>query len=244
MPYTGQKIMYSIDLLNNGKGGKSMADRRSGFKQQLFNQFARVAKAAANGNRLELIEYLDQGERSVDQLARVSGLSVANTSQHLQQLRQAGLVTTRKQGQRVYYRLSGADVTELLAALRNTAARHLADVGQLVDTYLTVKDDLEPIPAQELLSRARDGLVTVLDVRPAEEYQAGHLPEAINVPLSELEAHLDDLPADREVVAYCRGPHCILSFDAVAMLRERGLPARRLDGGLPEWRQEGLPVER
>lgn len=213
------------------------------FKHELFNQFARIAKALANGNRLELIEYLDQGERSVEALAKVSGLSVANTSQHLQQLRQAGLVTTRKQGQKVYYRLSSPEVTELLAALRNAAERHLAEVDRLVSTYLTVKDDLEPVPAGELLQRVRDGLVTVLDVRPSEEYQAGHLPGAINVPLDELEGHLNDLPANREVVAYCRGPHCILSFEAVELLRKRGINARRLDGGLPEWRQEGLPVE-
>ena len=219
-------------------------NEQPGFKQRLFAQFARVAKAAANGNRLELIEYLDQSERSVEQLSQVSGLSVANTSQHLQQLRQAGLVIARKQGQRVYYRLSGPDVTELLAALRNTAQRHLAEVDRLVNTYLTVKDKLEPIPAPELLARVRQGLVTVLDVRPAEEYEAGHLPGAINVPLSELELRLGSLPAGKEVVAYCRGPHCILSFDAVAMLRNQGLAARRLDGGLPEWRQEGLPVER
>ncbi|HID81215.1 MAG TPA: metalloregulator ArsR/SmtB family transcription factor [Chromatiales bacterium] len=213
------------------------------FKHDLFNQFARIAKALANGNRLELIEYLDQGERSVDALAKVSGLSVANTSQHLQQLRQAGLVMTRKEGQKVYYRLSSPDVTELLAALRITAERNLAEVDRLINTYLTVKDDLEPVPAKELLQRAREGLITVLDVRPAEEYRAGHIPGAINVPLTELEGHLNDLPADKEVVAYCRGPHCILSFEAVDLLRNCGVTARRLDGGLPEWRQEGLPVE-
>ena len=213
------------------------------FKHDLFNQFARIAKALANGNRLELIEYLDQGERSVDSLSKVSGLSVANTSQHLQQLRQAGLVTTRKEGQKVYYRLSSPDVTELLSALRITAERNLAEVDRLINTYLTVKDDLEPVPAEELLQRAREGLITVLDVRPAEEYLAGHIPGAINVPLNELEGHLNDLPADKEVVAYCRGPHCILSFEAVDLLRNCGMAARRLDGGLPEWREEGLPVE-
>lgn len=213
------------------------------FKHELFNQFARIAKALANGNRLELIEYLDQVERSVDVLAKVAGLSVANTSQHLQQLRQAGLVTTRKEGQKVYYRLSSPDVTDLLTALRNAAERNLADVDRLVSTYLTVRDDLEPIPAHELLKRAREGLITVLDVRPAEEYQAGHIPGAINIPLAELEGHLNDLPADKEVIAYCRGPHCILSFDAVNLLRTRGVAARRLDGGLPEWRQEGLLIE-
>ncbi len=214
------------------------------FKHELFNQFARVAKAMANGYRLELLEFLAQGERSVDALAKVSGLTVANTSQHLQQLRQAGLVANRKVGHRVYYRLSGDDVEGLLASLREVAERHLAEVGRLVDDYLRVKDDLDPVPADELLALARDGLVTVLDVRPPEEYAAGHLPDAVNVPLDELEQWLDRLEPDDEVVAYCRGPHCILAFDAVERLRQRGIRARRLDGGLPEWRQQGLPVER
>ena len=212
------------------------------FKHDLFAQFARVAKAMSNGNRLELLEFLAQGERSVDALAKVSGLTVANTSQHLQQLRQAGLVTTRKQGQKVFYRLRGPDVSALLNALRDVAERHLADVERLVRTYLTVKDSLEPVPAEELLERAREGLVTVLDVRPPEEYAAGHLPGAVNVPLNELENQLDALDNGREIVAYCRGPHCILAFDAVARLREGGLSARRLDGGLPEWQLEGMPV--
>jgi len=214
------------------------------FKHDLFTQFARVAKAMSNANRLELLEFLGQGERSVEALAQVSGLTVANTSQHLQQLRQAGLVTTRKEGQRVFYRLSGEDVTDLLGSLRNVAERHLADVERLVNTYLTVKDSLEPVPTRELLERVRDGLVTVLDVRPPEEFESGHLPGAINIPLAELEKHLDELDAGHEIVAYCRGPHCVLAFDAVAKLREKGLSAKRLQGGFPEWQLEGLPVEK
>ena len=213
------------------------------FKHDLFNQFARVAKAMSNGYRLELLEFLAQGERSVDALARVSGLTVANTSQHLQQLRQAGLVANRKQGHKVYYRLSGDDVTALLGSLREVAERHLADVDRLIDDYLKVKDSLEPVPAKELLRRAKEGLVTVLDVRPPEEYAAGHLPGAINIPMEELERHLDELNPSQEIVAYCRGPHCVLAFDAVDQLRQKGVNARRLDGGLPEWRLEGLPVE-
>ncbi len=215
----------------------------TGFKQQLFQQFSRVAKAMGHGSRLELLEFLAQGERSVDELAKVSGLSVANTSQHLRLLLQAGLVTNRKAGQKVYYRLSGEDVTGLLASLRQVAERHLADVGKLVNDYLSVKDELQPVPATELLDMARKGVVTVLDVRPPEEYAAGHLPGAVNIPLAELEAHLDQLPEDQTVVAYCRGPHCVLAFDAVEQLRQKGFTARRLDGGLPEWRLEGLPVE-
>ena len=213
------------------------------FKQDLFTQFARVGKAMSNGNRLELLEFIAQGERSVDELAKVSGLSVANTSQHLQQLRQAGLITCTKRGLKVFYRLSGDDVIDLFNSLRNVAERHLADVQQLVNTFLTVKDDLEPIPATELLDRVKDGLVTVLDVRPPEEYQSGHVPGAINVPLSELEAHLSQLDPQQEVVAYCRGPHCVLAFDAVEKLRQNGIKAHRMEDGFPEWKSAGLPVE-
>lgn len=213
------------------------------FKHDLFTQFARVAKAMGSGNRLELLEYLAQGERSVEALARVSGLTVANTSQHLQQLRQAGLVESSKVGLKVFYRLSGDDVIGLLDALRGVAERRVADVEKLINTYLTVKDELEPLPRQELLERVRDGLVTVLDVRPPEEYAAGHVPGAVNVPLSELEHYLKKLNPEQEVVAYCRGPHCVLAFDAVACLRERGLKARRLEDGYPEWKTAGLPVE-
>jgi rhodanese-related sulfurtransferase/DNA-binding transcriptional ArsR family regulator len=213
------------------------------FKHELFTQFARVGKALSNGNRLELLEFLAQGERSVDELAKVSGLSMANTSQHLQQLRQAGLVSSRKEGLKVFYRLSGDDVIGLMDALRKVAERHVSDINVLVNTYLTVKDNLEPIPREELLERVRNGLVTVLDVRPPEEFAAGHVPGAVNVPLTELEKHLESLDPKHEVVAYCRGPHCVLAFDAVARLREKGVKARRLEDGFPEWKQAGLPVE-
>ncbi|MEJ2180930.1 MAG: metalloregulator ArsR/SmtB family transcription factor [Gammaproteobacteria bacterium] len=215
----------------------------SNFKQDLFSQFARVGKALSNGNRLELLEYLAQGERSVDELAKVSGLTVANTSQHLQLLRQSGLVESRKTGLKVYYQLSGEDVVDLLKSLRVVAERHVAEVDRLVNSYLTVKDDLEPIPREELLQRARNGLVTVVDVRPPEEFAAGHVPGAVNIPLADLEKHLDDLDAKQEIVAYCRGPHCVLAFDAVVKLRENGLKARRLEDGYPEWKLAGLPVE-
>lgn len=213
------------------------------FKHDLFNQFALVAKAMSNGNRLEILEFLAQGEHSVDALSKVSGLSVANTSQHLQHLRQAGLVSSRKQGQKVYYRLSGDDVIALFGLLREVAERHLAEVQRLVNDYLKTRDDLEPVPADELLKRARSNLVTVLDVRPAEEFQSGHLPSAINVPLAELEDHLSEFNPQQDIVAYCRGPHCILAFDAVAKLREKGFNASRLAGGLPEWKLEGMPIE-
>jgi len=213
------------------------------FKQDLFAQFARVGKALSNGNRLELLEFLAQAERSVDELARLSGLSVANTSQHLQQLRQVGLVSSSKRGLKVFYRISGDDVVDLLNLLRQVGERHLADVNQLVDTYLSVKDELEPVPRDELMERVNQGLVTVIDVRPPEEFAAGHVPGAINVPPAELEKHLQALDASLEVVAYCRGAHCILSFDAVEKLRAQGLKASRLEEGFPEWKSAGYPVE-
>jgi rhodanese-related sulfurtransferase/DNA-binding HxlR family transcriptional regulator len=214
------------------------------FKRDLFAQFGRIGKAMGNGNRLELLEFIAQGERSVEQLARVAGLTVANTSQHLQQLRQAGLIACRKEGLKVYYRISDDDVLELFSALRRVAERHLGEVEQLVQTYLTTKDALEPLAREELLERVRDGLVTVLDVRPPEEFAAGHVPGAVNIPLGELEEHLEELDQEHEVIAYCRGPHCILAFDAVARLRERGFSARRLEDGYPEWRLAGLPVDK
>ncbi len=216
---------------------------KNNFKRDLFTQFARVGKALSNGNRLEILEFLAQGERSVEQLSKVAGLTVANTSQHLQQLRHAGLVSCRKQGLKVYYRISGDDVINLLEALRQVAGRHVTDVQHLVNTYLTVKDNLEPVPRTELLERVRDGLVTVLDVRPPEEFAAGHIPGAVNIPLPELEQKLAVLDINQDIVAYCRGPHCVLAFDAVARLRDKGITARRMEDGFPEWKTAGLPVE-
>lgn len=213
------------------------------FKQQLFDQFARVGKALCNGNRLELVEYLAQGERSVDELAQVAGLSTANTSKHLQMMRQVGLVKARKQGLKVYYQLSGDDVLELFYQLRRVAENHLAEVDRLVNTYLKSRDELEPLGREELLERAREGLVTILDVRPPEEYASGHLPNALNVPIAELEEQLDQLNPEQEIIAYCRGPHCVLAFEAVARLRNKGFKAHRLEDGFPEWKSSGLPVE-
>jgi rhodanese-related sulfurtransferase/DNA-binding transcriptional ArsR family regulator len=213
------------------------------FKHELFAQFARVGKALSNANRLVLLEFLAQGERSVEVLANITGFTLANTSQHLQQLRQAGLVQTRKEGQYIFYRLAGDEIVVLLNSLREVAEKNLAEVERLVTTYLTVKDSLEPIPAKELLRRVRKGEVTVLDVRTSEEYAAGHLPGAVKMPLSELKKHLNEFKPDQEVVAYCRGPHCILAYDAVDKLRRQGVDARRLKDGFPEWKAIGLPVE-
>ena len=213
-------------------------------KRELFQQLARIGTALSSGTRLEFLELLAQGERSVDQLATMTGVTVANTSQHLQKLRQAGLVAGRKEGQYVFYQLTGDTVVGLLEALGKVGEVHLAEVERIVRLYMTAKDDLEPVPAIELLDRARKGLVTVLDVRPPEEFAAGHLPGAVNIPIHELESRLGELPKRKEIVAYCRGPYCLMSYDAVHLLRNKGVKARRLEAGLPEWRRAGLPIER
>jgi len=212
------------------------------FKSDLFEQFARIGKALSSGKRLQMLEYLAQGERSVDTLAQMTGLSVANTSQHLQQLRQAGLASARKEGLYVFYRVSGDSIVRLVAALRAVGQEQLAEVDKLVTAYFESKDSLEPVPAKELLQRAKTGVVTVLDVRPAEEYAAGHIRGAINVPLTELTKRLHEIPSNREIVAYCRGPYCLLALEAVAQLRKKGRKARRLQDGFPEWKSAGLPV--
>ena len=211
-------------------------------KSALYQQLARVAQALGSAGRLQILEYVAQGERGVDALASMCGLSVANTSKHLQALRQAGLVTARKEGLRVYYLLAGDDVVALIAALRAVAEYRVAEVDRLVRLWLSHRDEMEPVPAAELLARAKKGLVTVLDVRPAEEYDAAHIPGAISVPLDKLESYLSRLPKRKEVVAYCRGPYCLMSFEAVEKLRRRGWRARRLENGFPEWRAAGLPV--
>ena len=214
------------------------------MKSALYEQLARVGLALGSAGRLQILEYVAQGERSVDALAAMTGLSVANTSKHLQALRQAGLVTARKEGLRVYYAIAGDDVVALYSALQCVAENRVAEVERLVRTWLAHRDELEPVAPAELVERAKKGLVTVLDVRPAEEYAAGHLPGAINIPIDRLESHLARLPKRKEIVAYCRGPYCLMSFEAVAALRKRGFKARRLENGFPEWRAAGLPVER
>jgi rhodanese-related sulfurtransferase len=213
-----------------------------GPKQALFGHLAIVARALGHGSRLELLDFLAQGERSVEDLSQVAGLSIANTSKHLQQLKAAGLVQARRDGKHIRYILGDERVLDILAILRALAAAHIGAVEELVAIYLQGRDALEPVPAQDLLARVRDGLVTVLDVRPPEEFAQGHLAGALNVPLERLEERLKELPTDREVVAYCRGPWCVLSFEAVARLRAAGFTARRLQEGLPEWRRAGLPL--
>ena len=212
-------------------------------KVALFDEFAGPAKALASGRRLELLDVLANGERTVDALAGEVALSVANTSQHLQVLRHAGLVITRREGTSVHYRLAGPEVFELWRALRTLAAARLAEVERLAATYLGARDQLEPLTREELARRLDDGEpVMILDVRPASEHAAGHLPGAVSIPVAELRRRLAELPRDREIVAYCRGPYCAFAHEAVELLRDEGFAARRLEDGLPEWQAAGLAV--
>ncbi len=213
------------------------------FKKELFSQFAMIGKSLSSGNRLELLEFLAQGEATVENLAKKSGLTVANTSQHLQGLRRSGLVKSRSQGQKSYYSLSDNSIIALMTLLREIAEANLAEIQVLISKYLTSKDGLEPITREELLKRASKGVVTVIDVRPRSEFQLGHIPNSKSIPLTELKSKLNEIPKSKEVIAYCRGPHCLLAFDAVAKLRAKGYKARRLQDGFPEWKLEGLPIE-
>ena len=212
-------------------------------KQALFAQFAAVAKAVAHPHRLELLEQLAQGERSVEVIADRTRMSIANASQHLQHMRRAGLVATRRDGKFVFYRLTDDTVLDLLASLRLIAERNIAEVERVVRSYFHNRDSLEPVSRKELVDRLKAGLVIVLDLRPEDEFALGHLPGALNIPLSELERRLADFDPSQEIIAYCRGPYCVLSYEAVAVLRARGFKVRRLEDGLPEWRAAGLPIE-
>jgi ArsR family transcriptional regulator len=208
----------------------------------LFHQFAVVAKSLAHAHRLELLEQLAQGQRSVEVLADRTGLSVANTSQHLQQMRRAGIVSARREGRFVFYALADESVLDLMSVLRRIAEQNIAEVERVIRSYFNERDRMEPVSRQELLEQSRAGAVIVLDVRPPDEFALGHLPGAVNIPLRELEARLAELDPTQEIVAYCRGPYCVLSYEAVAALRARGFKIRRLQDGLPEWRAAGLPV--
>src|SRR5215510_400527 len=211
-------------------------------KQVLFGNFAAIAKTLGHPHRLELLEQLGQGERSVENLAQKARLSVANTSQHLQHLRRAGLVSARRDGKYVWYRLADDAVLDALAALGKIAERNLAEVQQVMHRFFHERDRLEPISRQELRKRMRAGTVTILDVRPHDEFALGHLPSAVNIPLKALAARLSELDPAQEIVAYCRGPYCVLTYEAVVALRARGFKVRRLQDGFPEWRAAGLPV--
>jgi rhodanese-related sulfurtransferase len=215
-----------------------------GAKIRIFECLAEIAHALGHANRLELLEMLCQGERTVEELSTRTGISFANTSRHLQILRNARLVETRRRGKYVLYSPAGQpQITALLHSLGTVGERNMAEIERLIADYFTVRDSLEPVSRKDLMARIKSGEVTVLDVRPEDEFASGHLPGAINIPLQELKRRLAELPKGREVVAYCRGPYCVLSFEAVEVLRGKGRKARRLEDGFPEWRASGLPVE-
>lgn len=215
----------------------------TGAKGLVFEQFAELARALGHAHRLELIEHVSQGERSVERLAQLTGLSTANASHHLQQLRRGGFVQSRRDGKRILYQLGKGPILSLMSALRAYAETNRAEVREIVSDYFQRLDVLEPISRENLLGRLHDGSVTVLDVRPEDEFALGHLPGALNIPLEKLECSLAELPSDQEIVAYCRGPYCILSFEAVSVLRSKGYTVRRLEDGFPEWKAAGFAIE-
>ncbi len=212
-------------------------------KLQIFEQFAELARVLGHAHRLELLEYVAQGERSVERLTEISGLSVANVSQHLKHLQLGGFVQARRDGKRVLYSLADGPILPLLAALRSYAERNRAEVGKIVADYFHRLDQLEPVSRKELARRLKAGSVVVLDVRPEDEFGLGHVRGAVNIPVNELKRRLAELPKTQEIVAYCRGPYCVFSFEAVALLRKRGYIVRRLEDGFPEWKAAGLDVE-
>ncbi len=217
----------------------------SGPKQTVFACLAEIAQALGHAHRLELLEHLGQGERSVEDLSFRTCLTFANTSRHLQILRRARLVEPRREGKRVLYRLAGdEEIIRLLHALGRVGERNAAEIERVMASYFRARDEMAPVSRESLIEQMRDGLVTVLDVRPEDEFTLGHLPGALNVPLPTLERQLATLPKDREIVAYCRGPYCVLTFEAVATLRARGFRVRRLEDGYPEWKAAGFPTER
>jgi rhodanese-related sulfurtransferase len=212
------------------------------FKDALYPQFARIGQALASPKRIELLDLLTQGEKTVESLAEYASTPIKNTSAHLRVLRQARLVETRKEGTHVFYRLADAHVEGFLRTFQGLAKQRLAEVEQVARLFLHRHDELEPVTLAELRRRLRDGDATVIDVRPREEYEAGHIPGAVSVPVDELQQRLRTLPRSREVIAYCRGPYCVYSLDAVTLLRRKGYRARRAEEGLPDWRLAGLPI--
>ena len=213
------------------------------YKDATYGQFARIGKAVSHPTRLEILELLCQGPRTVDALAREAGLGIANASQHLKVLREARLLDADKKGLFVTYRLADEAVCDFFRSLRSLAESHLAEVEQITRRFLNGREGMEPVEARELLQRVREGRVTVLDVRPAEEYNAGHIAGALSIPLRELKARIKEIPRGQEIVAYCRGPYCVLAVEAVETLRKAGVRARRLREGFPDWRAAGMPVE-
>lgn len=217
--------------------------RKRAFKDEVYDQFARIGKAFSSASRLELIDLLAQGERTVDELAEGTDMSVANTSRHLQVLKGERLVRRRKEGTKAYYRLAGPEVYRAWKSMRSLAESRLPEIEETVRRYLTGRDEMDAMTAEELERRIENDDILVLDVRPAEEYRTGHIPGARSLPIDQIEERLDELPEGREIVAYCRGPYCVYSDEAVRRLREEGREARRLEEGLPDWLAGGRPVE-
>jgi rhodanese-related sulfurtransferase len=212
------------------------------FKDPLYDQFARIGQAVSAPKRIELLDLLGQGEKTVETLAEQTATPVKNTSAHLRVLRQAGLVETRRDGSYVYYRVASADVSDFLRRLQTLARSRLAEVERVTELFVDSRDEMEPVSLQELRRRMREGDVTVIDVRPEEEFRAGHIPGALCIPVAQLKRRLTEIPKRREVVAYCRGPYCVYSVEAVGILRKHGYRARRAEEGLSDWRANGMPV--
>ncbi len=233
---------YSLPEMNGGTEKESAGTPGREVREALYEQFARIGKALASPKRIELLDLLCQGERSVEVLARSAGIGITNASQHLQGLRAARLVEARKERTKVYYRLADDRVCQFLLDLRDLARARLAEVEQAARDYFEARDELKPVTREELLAKLQRGEVVVIDVRPPEEYGAGHIPGAISMPRAGLEGRLGELPREAEIVAYCRGPYCVLAPQALEVLRGRGFRARRLENGFPEWRLAGYPV--
>lgn len=214
------------------------------FKNQLYEQFARIGKALASPIRLELLDLLSQTERSVEDLAQEMEMPIANCSQHLQILRAAQLVTARREGTYMYYSIAEERVFLVWQAVRDLGEARLAEIDRLVEVYLTERQSLEPVSVNEVVQRLQEGTIVLLDVRPEAEYRTGHLPHARSIPVEELEQRLEELPREQEIIAYCRGPYCVFSDEAVSILRARGYRVRRLNEGVPDWQQLGLPITR
>ena len=211
-------------------------------KNAVFEQFSRVAKTLGSSKRLEIIEHLSQGERSIDVLAQLLGSTLANTSQHLKRLREVGLVHSRKEGKYVFCRISGDAVIDLMSALQRTSEEHVSEIKEIVSSYFNKCDNMEALSRQQLIERMNSGIVTILDVRPENEFHMAHIPGAINIPLKQLSERLEELPLEQEVIAYCRGAYCVFAYEAILLLRKKGFKARRLEDGYPEWKADGFPT--
>lgn len=214
------------------------------IKKSLYEELSRIGKAVSSSARMELLEYLSQGEKSVESLSDLAGMSIANTSQHLQHLKNSGIIVSRKEGLHVYYKIVGDDVIRLIISIRNLAENHLSEVSRIINDVIKVKDKIAPVKALDLIEKVKKGQVTVIDVRPEDEFDAGHFPGSINIPFDDLHSRMPELNSKQEIIAYCRGPYCMMTFDTVTLLRQKGFKAKRLAEGFPEYKISGLPIEK